>query len=619
MSLPFPRRPVASAIVLGSLLMSSGLTHQAMASTVKAANNALAHKSVASTAPAAVQLDALADAFYRARASFEPLNFATVNGDSRYDDQLGMSIAPAKRKKQFALYHQMQAQLRAIPREKFNDEQQLNADLLAFELDSALIYEHFPEHLLPINQMDNVPGTLANYAGGTGSQPLTTPKQYRAYLNRLNQLPAWVDQAIANMREGMRTGVVLPKSIIIAMLPQFQGLLSTTPEANVFYTPIKNLPAQFSEADKKQLTAAYRNTVANKLLPAMQRLVRFLEKDYLPAGRSTTGMADLPNGAAWYQARIKDNTTTDLNPEQIHQLGLKEVARIEQQMAELGPKLGYHGPSNILAQWVSEQDMFKPFKTDKEVLDAYRALDAAVSAKLDTLFILQPKAPLQLQLEPELTRATASDHYTPASADGAHPGVFWPVVNDASKYDVTGMATLFLHEGKPGHHFHAQLLKEMSLPDFRKFNTENSNSAAFTEGWALYSETLGKELGLYDNPAAYFGHLRNEMLRAVRLVVDTGMHAKGWTREQSIAYMSEHLGTGEAAAKNQTERYMVMPAQALSYKIGALKIQELRARATQAMGAKFSLPQFHAIVIGSGTLPLPILEARVDRWIAANK
>ncbi|CUI04833.1 DUF885 domain-containing protein [Massilia antarctica] len=570
------------------------------------------------TSAAASQLHKLADAFYRARAHFDPL-LITANGDSRYDSELGMSISPTSRARQFALYRRMQGQLKAIPRARLSDAEQLNYDLLAFEIDSGLSLEKFPEHLLPLNHFENVPGTLANYASGTGSQPLHTVAQYQAYLSRLNQLPAWIDQAIANMREGVKRGIVQPKAITVAMLPQFQQLRSATPEANIFYTPIKNLPAAFSQADKERLTAAYRKTVAIRLSPALDRLALYLEKEYLPASRNTDGWSALPNGAAWYQAQIKDRTTVSMNPEEIHQLGLKEVARIEQQWALLGPKLGYSGPPAELPQWVEAQDKFKPFKTEAEVLDAYRQIDSKVRTKLPALFSLLPKAPLELQLEPELTRATASDHYTPAAADGSHPGVFWAVVNAPKQYSRTGMVTLYLHEGQPGHHFHAGLLKELDVPDFRKFNTENPNIGAFTEGWALYSETLGHEFGLYDDPEAYFGHLNDELLRAVRLVVDTGMHAKGWTREQAIAYASKTLGYSEARAKNQIERYMVWPAQALSYKIGALKILELRERARKAMGDKFSLPKFHEVVIGDGTLPLPLLEARVDRWIASAK
>jgi uncharacterized protein (DUF885 family) len=235
------------------------------------------------------------------------------------------------------------------------------------------------------------------------------------------------------------------------------------------------------------------------------------------------------------------------------------------------------------------------------------------------MFSLLPKAQIELQLEPELTRATASDHYTPPAADGSHPGVFWAVVNDPKAYSRTGMVTLFLHEGQPGHHLHAALLKELDLPDFRKFNSENLNIAAYTEGWALYAETLGHEMGLFDDPEAYFGHLNAELMRAVRLVVDTGIHAKGWSREQAIAYMAKALGWSEARARNQIERYMVWPAQALSYKSGSLKILELRERARKALGDRFTLTKFHAVVIGDGTLPLSILEQRVDQWIASEK
>lgn len=571
------------------------------------------------TLQAKKQLTQLADAFYTSRAKFDPLLIATINGDGRYNDQLGINIAAKTRAQQFALMHKMQAQLQTIPRHNLAEKDQLNFDLLTFELDSALHFELFPEHLLPINQMDNVPSALANFASGDGAQPLGTVKEYQAYLQRLKVLPTWISQAISNMREGIRLGVVHPKAITVAMLPQFQQLTSKTPEANIFYTPVKKFPVSFSSAEQAKMRKAYRDLIAKQLNPALQRLAHFLETDYLAAGRASSGYGDLPNGAAWYQMRIKDHTTTGLTPEQIHALGLQEVARIQQQWAELGPKLGYTGPAIDLPHWVSAQDKFKSFTSDAQVLDAYRQIDAQVRVKLPELFSLLPKGKMELNLEPELSRATASDHYTPPSADGSHPGVFWAVVNDPKKYDRTGMATLFLHEGQPGHHLHAALLKEMDLPDFRKFNSENFNSAAFTEGWALYSETLGKELGLYQNPEYYFGHLKDELLRAVRLVVDTGIHAKGWSREEAIAYMQKNLGYSEARAKNQVERYMVLPGQALSYKIGARKILELRARAEQALGGKFSLAKFHEVVIGDGTLPLPILEKQVDAWIAKEK
>jgi uncharacterized protein (DUF885 family) len=512
----------------------------------------------------------------------------------------------------------MQKQLHAIDRKQLAQKDQLNYDLLAFEIGAMLDLEAFPEHLLPLNQFDNIPSTLANYASGTGSQPLTNPKQYRAYLSRLNQLPGWIDQAIANMKEGVREGVVLPKALTAKMLPQFQQLRSATPDASIFYTPVKIMPAAFSAKDKQELTAGYRHAVA-KIGPALDRLCKFIENDYLPAGRSSAGLGALPNGQAWYAARIKYNTNLPLTAKEVHELGLKEVARIQEQMTELGHKLGYTGAASGLPQWVSAQDKFRPFTTEAEVLDAYRKIYATVDAKLPQYFSLVPKAKLEVLLEPELTRATASDHYTPPAADGSHPGVFWAVVNDPKKYSDPGMVSLLLHEGVPGHHLHAALLKELPLPDFRKFNTEHLNAAAFTEGWGLYAETLGKDFGLYDEPRFYYGHLNSELLRAVRLVVDTGMHSMGWTREQAIAYMMETLGSSEARAANQVERYMAWPGQALSYKVGSLKILELRAKAQKELGPKFSFQNFHAVVLGNGTLPLPILQAQVDRWIAAQK
>lgn len=579
----------------------------------------LANVTMAATPSAAAQVSALADEFYIARAEFDPLNYATANGDVRYDDKIGLSIGPKERASYFAHMHRLREQLNAISTAALSESERLNRDILDFEINSSLDLEPYPENLLPISQMDNVPSTLANYASGNGSQPLTTPRQYRAYLSRLNALPAWIDQAIANMREGVRSGVVQPKAVTVAMIPQFEQMLSAKPEDSIFYTPILHFPASFTADDRQQLTKAYRELIADRLSPALQRLNTYLKGEYLAASRATAGLGALPNGAAWYLARIKNSTNLPLTPAAVHELGLKEVARIQQQMAQLAPKLGYDGPANKFSQWMLEQKKYEPFTAADQVVEAYQRIYAQVSAQLPGYFDILPKAKLLIVLEPELTRATASDHYTPLAADGSHPGVFWPVVNDPKEYSTVGMVTLFLHEGVPGHHLHAALLKEIPLPDYRKFNTENLDTAAYTEGWALYSETLGNEFGFYRQPEVYFGHLNNRMLRAVRLVVDTGMHAQGWTREKAIAYAEDNLGYTEAAAKNQIERYMAMPGQALAYMVGALKILELRERAQQSLGSRFSYAHFHDVIVGDGTLPLPVMEARVDGWIQKEK
>ncbi|MES3023051.1 MAG: DUF885 domain-containing protein [Pseudomonadota bacterium] len=560
------------------------------------------------------QLQKLLDDYYIALARFEPMT-ATFFSDNRFDDQLGLSISPRQRARQFALYRGFAQRLRAIDPARLAGTERSSHAILAYELKAKLAAEAFPDHLLPIDQMGNTPILLANYASGKANQPIATPAQYRAYLSRVKQLTPWLEQAIANMRDGMRRGVVHPSALIIATVPQYQKLASASADASVFYTPIKNLPAHFSDADKRALTEDYRAEITGKLNPALSKMALFLEKEYLPAGRSSAGLGALPNGAKWYQARVATETTTSLTPDQVHATGLAEVARIQGLFTVLGPKLGYTGPAAGLPKWVAEQAKFRPFKSDQEILEIYRKLDVTLAAKLPALFTLMPKAPLEQRLEPELTRKTASDHYSLPSPDGTRPGVFWSVVNDPTMYSSTKMTTLFMHEGRPGHHFQLALQLETPLPDFRKFGGNN----AFIEGWALYAESLGKEMGMFTEPDQYFGHLNDELLRAARLVVDTGLHANGWTREQAIQYLRDTNGYTEAVAKSAIERYMAWPGQALAYKVGSLKIAELRARASAAMGPKFSVPAFHAIVLGEGTVPLAVLEQKVDRWIAESK
>ncbi|SFD33571.1 DUF885 domain-containing protein [Massilia yuzhufengensis] len=585
----------------------------AIVAPVQAATKAAT--AIQAQAAPAMQLKRLADDYYMSKARFDP-TYASFFGDTRFDDQIGMSIGPAERARRQADFRQFAQRLRAIDPSKLERDDRISYKILDHEFKAGLENLRFPDHLLPIDQMMfTMPMLLANLANGKSFQSIETPAQYRAFLSRIKQLTPWIDQAIANMREGVKTGIVLPKSLIVAALPQYQALISKTAGASPFYAAIPALPAGLADADKRRLAADYAAEIDQRLNPALARLVRFLEQDYLPAGRATSGIGALPNGAAWYRAKVADNTTTTLAPEAIHAIGLAEVARIQALLAAVGPKLGYDGPAAGLPKWVGEQPRYKPFKDDQEILDAYRKLDTVLSARLPAFFTLVPRAALEQRLEPELTRATASDHYTGPSIDGKRPGIFWSVVNGASTYDSTKMTSLYMHEGRPGHHFQIALQLEKSLPDFRRFGGNN----AYIEGWALYAETLGVEMGVFDDPAQYFGHLNSELLRAARLVVDTGLHAKGWSREQAIAYLRETNGYSEAVARNAIERYMAWPGQALGYKVGALKIAELRQRASAALGPKFDLPSFHAVVLGDGTLPLAVLEENVDRWIAASK
>ncbi|WBS03069.1 DUF885 domain-containing protein [Pseudoduganella sp. SL102] len=568
----------------------------------------------AKSATATQRMAELAADYYQFNGRFEPL-YATYAGDNRFDDELGLSIAPAERARRHAAYRGFATRLKAIAPSQLSAADRISHDIMAYEIQTVLDMASFPDHLMPINQMGAIPMELAMVADGKGALPLATPKHYDNLLRRLVQLTPWIDQAIANMRAGIEAGVVLPKPLIVSTLPQYRDLATTDIEKNPFYAGIKNLPDNFSAAEKARITKAYQSEITNRLQPALARLAAFMEKEYLPAGRSTSGLSDLPNGAKWYQQNIVYATTTRLTPDEIHAMGLAEVARIQQQFAVVGPKMGYQGPAAELPKWVAGQSRYRPFKDDQEILEVYRKLDVAVASKLPALFTLVPKSPLEQRLEPELTRATASDHYTGPSTDGKRPGIFWSVVNDAKEYDRTKMTSLYLHEGRPGHHFQVALQVETPLPDFRRFGGNN----AFAEGWALYAETLGSEMGLYEEPDQYFGHLNSELLRAARLVVDTGLHAKGWSRERAIGYLKEVNGYTDQVAKSAIERYMALPGQALGYKVGSLKIQALRKRAEEAFGKRFSLPAFHAVVIGDGSLPLAVLERKVERWIAEAK
>ena len=569
----------------------------------------------AATATPKADLATLAQRYYDAQARLDPVYSATLVGDNRFDDQLPVGIAPAHRKKRFAMYRDVERQLHAIGRERLDPADQLTHDLLLHDLHTRLGFEKFSDHLLPLQQMDAIPVLLATFGSGQAEQPLKTVVQYDTYLKRIAQLPAWTDQAIANMREGMRRGIVQPRPIVAATLAQLQPLGSAQVADNPFCASVRSFPAAFAQADRQRLAQACHGVVARRIAPALRRLAAFMEKEYLPASRDTAGWGALPDGAAWYRQWVRDQTTTELSPDEIHAIGLKEVARIKGELAQVAPRLGYEGDPRQLLAWVRTNPKFLPFRNEAQILDAYRAINEKVVASLPQLFGRRPKAPIEIRPEPELTRATASDHYALPADDGSRPGIFWAVINDPAAYDSTIMTALFLHEGQPGHHFHMAMQQEMALPQFRK----RTWITAYGEGWALYAETLGKEMGLYQDPAAYVGELRLEIARAARLVVDTGLHAKGWSRDQALAYWMENVGASEAQAQNQINRYMAWPAQALSYKLGSLKIQALRERARQALGDKFSLAAFHDAVLSEGALPLPLLEAHIERWIAGRR
>jgi uncharacterized protein (DUF885 family) len=451
---------------------------------------------------------------------------------------------------------------------------------------------------------------------GSSAQPFQTVTDYDNWLQRGAAIPALFDQAIANMREGVTAGVVQPKVLMHKVLPQIDAVIQGEPEDSVFWGPIQNLPADFSDDDKTRLSAAYRNLISTDLVPAYQRLRDYIADEYLPACRDTISLAALPDGAAWYAFLVRTQTTTDLTPAAIHQIGLDEVARIHGEMRTVMEQVGFEGELQDFFEFMTTDPQFE-FTSESALLDAYNALRARVDARIPELFAAVPKAGFEIRpVEPYRAEAMAGGQYFPPSADGARPGVFYVNTFDLPSRKTWDMEDLFLHEAIPGHHFQIAIQQELTgVPAFRLYGGET----AFAEGWGLYAESLGKELGVYTDPYQYFGRLQGELWRAVRLVVDTGLHSKDWTREQVIDYMHDNSAVTDVDAIAEAERYIAVPGQALAYKIGELKLQELRQRATLALGARFDIRRFHAEVLQNGSLPLDVLETRIDRWIAAQQ
>jgi uncharacterized protein (DUF885 family) len=418
------------------------------------------------------------------------------------------------------------------------------------------------------------------------------------------------------MKKGMAQQVVLPKALTEKVIPEFQDLITTNPTDNLYYSAIKLMPKTIPAAKQKELAAAYAQVISQKLVPQFQKMVTFLQNDYLPACRTTSGIGELSFGKKLYAVYAKQWTTTTLDPETIHQLGLKEVARLQAEMEVVKKQVGYTGSLKEFMNEVRTSPKLKPFTTPEQVLANFDRIYLKIKPNVDRLFSVQPKTKFEIRRTEAFRENSASAEYVQGTADGTRPGIFYVPIPDAKNYNVLEDEDLFLHEAIPGHHFQVSLQQESTtLPDFRKFNW----FGAYGEGWALYTESLGKELGLYQDPYQYLGMLNDEMHRAIRLVVDTGIHCKGWTREQAIAYSMNNEAGGEASITAEIERYMAIPGQALSYKIGQLKILELRHKAESQMGKQFDIKKFHEKVLESGVMPLALLESKMNAWMAAEK
>lgn len=558
-------------------------------------------------------LDSIASNYYEQYLKLHPLE-ATAQGDYRYNDQLPISIDNDFISGEISFFNSVQEQLKKVDYKNLSDENKTVYDVLDYTLkDKIENYAYHPEYI-PFTQFDGLPLQFPLLGSGSGFQPFKTEKDYQDWLSRAEKFPKWMDAAIENFREGMKNNYVLPQKLVVKMIPQMtaEEIVSPDFEKNIFYGPVKNFPKSFSEAQKEKLTEDYKNLILQKIIPAYIKMGNFLAKEYLPKARKSDGINALPKGNEIYAFYVKSQTTTSKNPEEINKIGLEQVAMLRAEMEKVKQQVGFTGTLEEFITFVKADPKAMPYKTNKEVINAFNGILAKINPKLKTMFGVTPKTKFEIRQTEKFREATASAEYFPGTSDGKKPGIFYIPLPDPSKFNVTsGMESLFLHEAIPGHHYQVSLQQEnTSLPKFMRFGW----FGAYGEGWAHYCETLGPEFGLYTDPYQKMGYLSDQMLRAVRLVVDTGLHTGTMNREEAIKYFLSNISYDEAAATAEVERYMALPGQALGYKIGALRIRELRDKYQKELGAKFSLAKFHDEILNQGCLPLDVLDRKMENW-----
>ncbi|WP_332311027.1 DUF885 family protein [Stenotrophomonas sp. SY1] len=601
-------RPLAFAV---SLSLATVLT---ACSPSSQPNGADATTGQAPQADKAAQLNQLYADYWEGVLKLNPLQ-ATFQGDNRYNDQLPDFGSAEFRKQSHDFATEWLGKVEKIGDAGLSGQDLLSYRIFVEEQKQALEGEKFPNWMMPVNQMASTVSYAVMLGSGQVAQPFKTVKDYDNWLARAGRIPVLVDTEIANMREGMKAGVVQPRVLMEKVVPQFDEILAAKAEDSQFWGPIKAMPADFPQADKDRLTAAYRALIAEQLLPSIKKQRDFIADEYLPATRDTFGLDSLPDGKAWYAFNAKESTTTAQTPEQIHEIGLKEVERIHGEIRTVMEQVGFKGSLQDFFKFMQNDKQFE-FKSEPELLEHYRGLETKVNASVGKLFSLTPKAGFEIRpVEAFRAKSAAGGSYMTPSEDGTRPGIFYVNTYDLPTRKTWDAEDLFLHEAIPGHHFQLALQQELKgVPAFRRFGGET----AFIEGWGLYAESLGKDLGVYTDPYSYFGRLQGELWRAVRLVVDTGLHSKGWSRQQVLDYMFANSSVSEPDAIAEAERYIAWPGQALAYKTGELKIQELRKRAQEKLGDKFDIREFHAEVLKDGSVPLDVLDEKINGWIASK-
>ncbi len=559
--------------------------------------------------------------YYNDRMKYFPIE-ATQNGDQHYNDQLPVDFTDSYLDTLRNFYGGYLNKILVFDRDNLNRNDQISYDVLLRELKMDL--EGIDLHLainnvtmpnvqyMPFNQFEGIPLFLGQMGSGTGIQPFKTVEDYHNWIVRAGKFQAWTDSAVVYFRKGLTNGYILPRCLVEKMIPEMQNMSITDTAKNIFYTPIQLMPSSFTNEDKQKISAQLTGLITGTLIPSYQKLADFLQNEYLPKSRSSIGFDDLPDGVKLYKYLIRYWTTTNNTAEEIYQTGLSEVKRIHDEMELVKTQTGFQGDLPAFFNYIKTDPRFTPYNSPEEVLNAFRKIQATIDPNLKKLFGHTPKMKFEIRQTEAFRAASASAEYIAGDPGGNRPGVFYVPILDARKFNVSsGMESLFLHEAIPGHHYQNSLqMEDTLLPKFRRF----SWYGAYGEGWALYSESLGKELGLYTDPIQYMGALGDEIHRAIRLVVDVGMHLKKMTREQAIKYMMDNEPISEQGATAEIERYIAIPGQALSYKTGAMMIRELRTRYTNELGKRFNISAYHDEVLNGGCLPLEIFERKMDVW-----
>ena len=564
------------------------------------------------------ELYKIAENYYEEYLKFHPLE-ATAQGDNRYNAELTIDIAPDFLAKEEQYYKNTLTQLNRLPYQQLSENDKVVFDVLKWKLNDFLEGRKFHLEQIPFTQFDGLPLSFPLLGSGKGNQPFTTTQDYENWLKRMEAFPQWMAQAKINFQAGINNKMVLPKVLVKKMVNQMKAeeLTSKSIDKNIFFGPIHQFPKSFTTEEKQNLTQKYQTVILNKIIPAYQDMADFLENNYLKKARETDGINAIPNGETLYQYFVKSWTTTNKTPDEIFQIGKVQVELIRAEMLKVKEEVGFQGSLGEFIQLSAKDPKAMPYHSKQEILDEFQKILTKISPQLKKYFNVTPITPFEIRATEKFRETTASAEYVQGTPDGKRPGIFYIPIPDPKKFNVTsGMESLFLHEAIPGHHYQISLQQEnKNLPRFMRFGW----IGAYGEGWAHYCETLGSELGLYKDPYQKMGYLNDQMLRAVRLVVDTGIHTGLMPRDVAIGYYMNNIADNQANATAAIERYMAMPGQALAYKIGSLKILELREKYKKSSGKNFNLAQFHDEVLSQGCLPLDVLDRKMENWAKNQK